>query len=48
MNKKESEIREHYKNAIVLLVETCNDMEYLIAVYTFASTYPRKNEVQKE
>ena len=48
MNKVETEQKEIYKRAILLLVESCEDMEYLIAVYTFASTYPRDNSIRTE
>lgn len=35
---------EYYKNLIKILIETSDDVDYLIAVYTFASNYPDKSK----
>lgn len=35
---------EYYKNLIKILIETSRDVDYLIAVYTFASSYPDKSK----
>lgn len=35
---------EYYKNLIKILIETSGDVDYLIAVYTFASSYPDKSK----
>lgn len=34
---------EEYKKQILLLIENSNDMEYVIAVYSFADSYPDKS-----
>lgn len=33
-----------YMRGIFTLIEKCEDIDYLIAVYTFASTYPDKTK----
>lgn len=38
---------EEYRKLIIELVSTSRDIEYLIAVYTFARHYPDKSK-QKE
>ena len=35
---------EFYKNLLKDLIETSEDVDYLIAVYTFASNYPDKSK----
>lgn len=41
MKSKERK-QEAYKRMIRIMLETSEDLEYLMAVYTFASTYPDK------
>lgn len=44
MTKEEKEQMEKYKKAIALMVETSKDMDYLIAVYSFANSYEDKSK----
>lgn len=33
-----------YKKAIITLIETSEDIEYLISIYSFAAMYPDKSK----
>lgn len=35
---------EEYKKLIIEIISTSSDIEYLIAVYTFAKYYPNKSK----
>lgn len=37
---------EEYKKFIIQLVEASDDADYIIAVYTFADSYPDKSKVK--
>lgn len=36
--------KEEYKKLIIEIISTSRDLEYLIAVYTFAKHYPDKSK----
>lgn len=38
---------EEIKKAIVILVETSKDIDYIVALYSFASSYPDNSKIQK-
>ena len=37
---------EDYKQIIISLVESSKDLDYIIAVYSFAEAYPDKSKVK--
>lgn len=39
---------EQYKQLIIELIEKSEDIDYIIAVYSFADTYPDRSQDQEE
>lgn len=44
MEEQEKNAIEKYKREIILLIQSSSDFDYLVAVYTFANTYPDKSK----